>query len=334
MRYPFEHGAPWPLERRFSSAVKVKEEEEGETKKIIFETPYGELVEKWGKTTGGGGWRLMEHAVKNKEDLKRLRWLFQNTTFHFLPSNFEKGEEFQGDLGEPQFWLPRSPYQTLSLEWMGLENLIYALVDAHQEVEDVMKAIDEAYDSLYEELISYGRIKIINFGENIDAQLLSPAYFEQYLIPFYEKRSNQLRKHGIYTHIHIDGSFKPILKFLKDLPFDGLEALTPLPQGDVSIEEMKEHIGDKILLDGIPAVLFLSTYPEEELMACVEKLVKLFHPRLVLGISDELPQAAGEDRGRVGLALHEARRVVGSGRGRERIGRLRRSRGDPGGLLP
>lgn len=63
----------------------------------------------------------------------------------------------------------------------------------------------------------------------------------------------------------------------------------------MSIEEIKEHIGDKILLDGIPAILFLPSYTEEELEECVEKLIDLFHPRLVLGISDELPQGASEE---------------------------------------
>lgn len=60
------------------------------------------------------------------------------------------------------------------------------------------------------------------------------------------------------------------------IPFEGLEALTPLPQGDVNIEEIKENIGEKVLLDGIPAILFLPHYPMKELEECVEKLIELF----------------------------------------------------------
>ncbi|MCL4407313.1 MAG: uroporphyrinogen decarboxylase family protein, partial [Thermotogae bacterium] len=155
---------------------------------------------------------------------------------------------------------------------------------------------DDSYDSLFEELIKHkDKVKIVNFGENIDVEMLSPTYFERYLIPYYEKRSNQLRKAGIYTHIHIDGHFKPILKYLKDLPFDGLEALTPLPQGDCSLEEMKEALGDKILLDGIPALVFLPSYSEEYFQETVEKVINLFYPKLVLGISDEIPEGAPEE---------------------------------------
>ncbi len=93
----------------------------------------------------------------------------------------------------------------------------------------------------------------------------------------------------------IDGYFHSLLKYLKDLPFDGLEALTPLPQGDVTLDEIKEHIGEKILLDGIPAVLFMDTYSREELMQAMERVVELFHPRLVLGVSDEVPEGTGQE---------------------------------------
>lgn len=54
-------------------------------------------------------------------------------------------------------------------------------------------------------------------------------------------------------------------------------------------------MGDKILIDGIPVVLFLSHFPREELIKCVEELIKLFYPNLILGISDELPESVPEE---------------------------------------
>ena len=69
----------------------------------------------------------------------------------------------------------------------------------------------------------------------------------------------------------------------------------PEPQGDVALEEIKEHIGEKILLDGIPAVYFLGHHSREELQTSVERIVDLFYPNLILGISDELPEGGGEE---------------------------------------
>jgi hypothetical protein len=169
------------------------------------------------------------------------------------------------------------------------------MADAPDEVEETMRVIDASYDPLYEQLCSAGVVKIINLGENLHEALFTHRWFEQYYLPWYAQRMGQLKKAGIYSHIHIDGYFHSLLKYIKHLPFDGIEALTPVPQGDVTLEEMKEAIGDKVLLDGIPAVLFMDTFSREELMAVTEKVIRLFAPRLILGVSDEVPEGLGPE---------------------------------------
>ncbi len=192
-----------------------------------------------------------------------------------------------------QFWVPKSPYQALAQVWMKLQHLVYALADDPTEVEETMRAIDASYDPIYEQICNAGVVKIINLGENLHEALFSHRYFEKYYLPWYEKRMGQLKRAGIFSHLHLDGYFHSLLGYLKHLPFDGLEAMTPVPQGDVTLEEIKEAIGDKVVLDGIPAVLFMDTYTLEELMETTEKVIRLFAPRLVLGASDEVPEGTG-----------------------------------------
>ena len=78
---------------------------------------------------------------------------------------------------------------------------------------------------------------------------------------------------------------------------DGIEALTPLPQGDASLEQIKEALGDEMfLLDGIPAVYFDEIYSEETLLETAQCFIDLFSPRLVLGISDEISSTGDIER--------------------------------------
>jgi hypothetical protein len=287
-------GIPEPIEKRFSSAVQIDREATPTHKTTVYHTPHGDLCERWERTLDDT-WREVGFPVRDEDDLKKLTWLFRNTTYHFSSEKFSLGDQYVGDRGVPGFWVPKSPYQALAQQWMKLEDLIYALADCPEVVEETMAAIDDSYDTLYPEMIADGRVQVVNFGENVHEQLLSPAYFERYLLPFWEKRAGQLRGAGIFSHVHIDGYFRTMLPYLPRIACDGIEALTPVPQGDMPLEEIKEHCGNKILLDLIPAVYFLETYPRELLMAETEKIVRLFAPNLILGISDELPEAAGEE---------------------------------------
>lgn len=294
MRYMhYSAGSPNPIEMRHIRPVETYSRKTNRGYFHVIKTPHGELATYYGATDQGC--RIIDFPVKTPEDLLKLEWYFRNVEYVFNADGFLQGAALMGDLGEPQFFVPRSPYQALALDWMQYEDLIYILYESPEKIMPVFNAINDSYDALYEGIVGNGSVRILNFGENVDGRLLSPSLFEQIHLPFYEKRAAQLRKAGIFTTMHLDGSLRAILPYLAELPVDGLEALTPTPQGDVTLEEIKAHVGDKILVDGIPALYFMNDFPMETLQECVKNIVDLFGPSLVLGISDELPMGAGPE---------------------------------------
>ena len=309
MRYiHYYTGVPDPVLLSFDAPICTTYN--GGQRTTVYDTPHGELVrvDHW---TVDHTWRTVGFPVASPDDLRALRWLFGQARYAFQEKHFLLGDAYLGDQGEPQFWLPKSPYQALAQQWMTLPNLIYALADDPDSVHDAMRAIDDAYDPLYEQVCASGQVRIINFGENIHQQLISPRYWEQYFMPFYAKRCEQLHEADIYSHVHIDGFFSDLMPYFADMPHDGIEALTPTPQGDVDLDVLAQYMGDKVLLDGLPAIYFMKQYPAELLYATAERLVRYFHPRLVLGISDELPQGAGpESLERVRYLARWARRTA------------------------
>jgi len=284
-------GAKNFLRREWDAAVKIRTVPREGGFAQVMDTPHGPVTTELGETKDSGH-RIVSFPIKSRDDLPRAEWLFRHMRYVFDTEQFTEAARLLGERGAPQFFVPRSPYQALCLEWMKYEDFVTALMEAPKDFDGVFKAIDAASDALFAQLAEGGHVRIINFGENIDAHLLSPRFFETYHLPYYEKRAPFLQRAGIFTTAHFDGSVRPLLPYLKHLPFDGIEALTPYPQGDVSLEEIKESLGDKILLDGIPAVFFLREFEREAAQACTEQVVKLFSPRLVLGISDEIPMGA------------------------------------------
>ena len=272
--------------------VKITCHVDGPIRTTIQETPLGTL-----RGITRHGYRV-EHPVKGPQDMKAMQYVLDHTDFRFDPDAYRAAEKAFGDRGVVQTWYPRSPLQRLIISYMGFENTVYALTDYRQETHDLMRAIDAWDDRMYE-VLEDSPLEILNFGENIDAHMNSPRLFSEYMIPYYNKRVDQLHRKGKFCHIHMDGALKPLLPLLKETHFDGIEAATPLPQGDVTLEEIKEGLGNKILLDGIPAVCFLPDRPLEELEACATRVLELFSPNLILGVSDEVPPPADIERVRI-----------------------------------
>lgn len=75
----------------------------------------------------------------------------------------------------------------------------------------------------------------------------------------------------------------------------------------MTIEEIKEALGDDVfLIDGIAAILFDEIYPLDVLMDQAKKLIELFAPKLILGISDEISSIGDIERiRRVGELVDE-----------------------------
>lgn len=279
----------------YTDGAAVEEVTEGDTIHVYFRSPLGTLYgcKKLGEW--GCSWHYVEHPVKKLEDLEILEYIVTHTRYRFNEEFYHEARSKLDGLGEIQFYWERSPFQRLFLQFAGIENTIALIYDHPQRLKEYLKKAEEAEDELFEVLASCP-VKILNFGENIDGRFNSPAIFETWLLPYYEKRVAQLHKAGKFCHIHMDGSLKPLLPYLKDLPFDGIEAPTPLPQGDVELEELREAIGDKVILDGIPMLLFMPEYDLAELEEFTLKVLKAFAPRIILGISDELSPMCDVER--------------------------------------
>ena len=236
--------------------------------------------------------------IADERDMQIAAWRMERNAWHWDQATFEEVAAQWSGLGAPTMLLTlRTTIQRLYVEDMGVGPAIYALQDYPATCERYFEALTMSQERLID-VINASPIDIINFGDNL-ASSTSPALFKKYILPVYQKNCASLHAAGKFISSHWDGACKPLLPYAKETGLDGIEAITPLPQGDVTLEETKQALGDMFLLDGIPAVFFDRVYNEQTLIDCAKKCIDLFAPRLILGASDEV--AAHGDIERVRL---------------------------------
>lgn len=265
----------------------------------IAETPVGSISHITRRTDNSWATVVDKEWIETPEDMKVMAWITERSGWEWDQAKFDDLQKEVGDLGAPTMWLPRVNVQHLYINDMGVEAAVYALYEWGTQVNDYFKLLHED-DLKLIEVINASPVDIINFGDNLHCATLSPALYEEYVLPAYLDRCEKLHSAGKFVFSHWDGDVKSILKYAKCSGLDGIEAITPQPQGDVTIEETKDALGDQItLLDGIPAIYFDETFPVSVLEECVHRLIGLFAPKLILGISDEMSSMGDIERIRI-----------------------------------
>lgn len=286
--------------RREDPRVQVEREQLNETDaKTTIRTPAGEQVAVHRRTPNSWHQLTLKREVESEAELKVATWREEHATWAWDQEAFDRAQREVGDLGAPTMFMPRMNVQCLYIEKMGVEGGVFALHDWPDTTEAFFAALEACHDRLIE-VINHSPVQIVNFGENVHSGTLSVPLFEKYHLPACQRRCERLHAAGKFVYSHWDGDCKPLLPYARETGLDGIEAITPWPQGDVRIEEIKAGLGDEMfLLDGIPAVYFDDTFPVSTLEACTRQLIELFAPRLVLGISDEISSTGDIERVRM-----------------------------------
>jgi len=277
--------------------VTARNEQLNETDTLtVIETPVGTQTAISRKTTSSYAQRHLKREIESEAEMRVATWRTERVTWEWDQATYDKLSDQWGELGLPTMFVPRVNMQDLFINTMGVENAIYALADYPDTVHAYFRALDECHDRMID-VINDSPIEVINFGDNVHCGTLPPPLFTKYVLPAYQRRCERLHAAGKFVHSHWDGDTKALLPLAKETGLDGIEAITPKPQGDVTLEEIKEGLGDDLfLIDGLPAIYFDRTFSEEVLADCTRRLIDLFAPKLILGISDEISSTGDIER--------------------------------------
>ncbi|MCX5672272.1 MAG: hypothetical protein NTU94_13220 [Planctomycetota bacterium] len=278
-------------------AVRITERALNETDtETLIETPVGRQRAVH-RRHPGNRYRpeTLKWEISDEAEMRVAAWREERRTWSWDQAAYDRLSKEWAGLGAPCMCMPRTNVQKLYLETMGVPGGIFALTDHPAACGRYFEAM-AVHEERLMDLIGASPIEMVNFGDNVHSATLSPALFRQYVLPRYQAKCERLHATGKFVYAHWDGNCRPLLPFANDTGLDGIEAITPLPQGDVTLEETKDALGEMFLFDGIPAIYFDKTFSEKTLLACAHRCINLLAPNLVLGISDEISSTGDIER--------------------------------------
>ena len=209
---------------------------------------------------------------------------------------FKKAEAEVGHSAEPTHFTGSDGFTALIKYWAGLLNAYYLLYDHPKEVDAYVEACRRRDSRQLEQFLKLP-CRIYNLGDHTTNEFTPPAIIERYCLSRWKDISKKMSDENRFVHSHWDGNSRHILKFLKSSGLHSVEALTPEPMGDMTLEMIKEAVGDSIVvLDLLPTIFFLPEFPRQKLLEFADRVIDMFAPRLILGVSDELSQRGEIDR--------------------------------------
>lgn len=294
LRCSIRYGPYNPIEHiADSEGIEHTSETRGGYRIATTRTPVGELrtVHQQVVTNGAvTNERIAEFPVKTPEQLRVATDLVERQRFRANLNKWEELSAWFGERGEPNLFLTSSGFTDL-IKWQcGLIHTYYLLTDHPAEVEAHLEACDRRDDRLLDEALRLPA-RIFNLGDHATNEFTPPPILKRYLLPRWQKISARAHAAGKFVHTHWDGNSRHMLPYLQETGLDGVEALPAEPMGDMTLEQIKQAVGDRVVcLDLIPAIHFLSHYSMQDCLDFTRRVVDMFAPRLILGVSDEISQ--------------------------------------------
>lgn len=238
--------------------------------------------------------------VKNPDDLRVAMYLTEGTTYELSLEDYHRMVEGVGEDGIVLSSACGDPLMGLLSGWMGVQTFSYLLADCPQEV-------DKALRLLMRQGIEQARVaaqspcEIFQVGGNIHAQVVSPKLYREYALPFFQEVTAILHEHGKFAQYHFDGDVKPLLPLIDRSGLDAIEAFTPVPQADATLEEVLAALNPDVMIQGgIPTCALCAGFPERDFQELALRTIELAREtgRVAIAMGDNISPDGLLDRAR------------------------------------
>lgn len=281
------HATIVEYERPNVQIVEAETKQDGRVRKDVnWVTIKGELHESF-----LDGWR-QEHLIKKPDDYEILACALEGTKFkandqHFIESENKLGNNgiTIGQIGP--IGIGRTPFQAIQIDFAGLERFSIDIALQEPRLINLIELMNEQMiNAIKCTLLS--KAAHIKLWENLSIETMGPNLFRKHLVPLYKRMFEVLAGGNKKIHVHYDGKLNAIKNDIAQIPFDGIDSLTPAPEGDMEIKEARVVWSDKFFWINPSLSWFQKS--DQQLLNNINKIIEDAGPsRFCLMISEDVP---------------------------------------------
>ena len=212
----------------------------------------------------------VEGPIKSIDDLKA--YIPPNPHDEFLLAELREAVRiFKGE----KLICYQSPADFFAAQCLrGYSELLIDLIANPELVHGITKVVSDYYCTLARLAIEAGADAIV-FGDDWafnNAPLMSPAHFRKFILPYFRRAVQTVKKAGGYVIKHTDGDIWPLMDMIVE---SGIDVIHPIQPEAMDLGETKKRYGKSVCIAGnVNCGYTLSQAPVEQVISETKEAIR------------------------------------------------------------
>jgi uroporphyrinogen decarboxylase len=206
--------------------------------------------------------------IKDERSFDEYPWVSPNEVY------YKDVDLIEGQLPDGmKIVISHGPIFSGMMRTMGLEVLSIAYFENPQLLRAVADKFGDLTLKIIENLVQRPSVGAIWFGDDIaysSSLIVSPAFLQEYIFPFYKKIGDLCRRYKKLFIYHSDGKLEDVFHSILDC---GVHAVHPNEPQSVDIVQMKQQWGDRVAFVGNIDIDLLARGMPEDVVKTVRYLI-------------------------------------------------------------
>jgi len=257
-------------------------------RKLTVRTPRGELFAVTEQRRGVDTTWVLKHLVESREDLARLSsvpWELDSGRASDSLDTYRRVRARCGQAVLPRAFIS-SPMVCVS-GCMPLELFLELSVSDPDWIAELCEEVLRRQMLIYERVFSPETVTVVIIGgsEQCTPPLMSPGSYDRFVVPFETRLIEFMHRLNIPVQIHCHGRVRHALRCMMEEGADATDPVEPPPAGDVTYEQARGIVGERMTLVGNLEWDVLASAEPAQVREHVRRVLSLGNRRLILSSS-------------------------------------------------